>query len=236
MYQEAGTYWADAPIRGADTAQAVVVAPKDASGRTIHVILEVTDDGQPPLTAYRRVIVKVSGRPKPTPEEAYLLTPITKLSGPASETGKWTFYRGINLNGPAIEIDGNRWAGDSAPNFVCKDRRLNSPHIVLRPPTDTARTAMIHSFRWDTRASLAMTHVPPGTYAVYVYVWEDNNRETLTFSLNGRVVVRHYNTGVAGEGRRLGPWAVTVTDGAIKLTSTGGAANVSGIEVWRKSP
>jgi hypothetical protein len=31
--------------------------PADAAGKTIHVILEATDDGDPPLTRYRRIIV-----------------------------------------------------------------------------------------------------------------------------------------------------------------------------------
>jgi len=33
--------------------------PKDAGGKSIHVILEVTDNGSPSLAAYRRVIVSV---------------------------------------------------------------------------------------------------------------------------------------------------------------------------------
>jgi len=37
--------------------------PKDASGRTIHVLLEVVDTGNPPLVAYRRVVLTVSGKP-----------------------------------------------------------------------------------------------------------------------------------------------------------------------------
>ncbi|HEV7221997.1 MAG TPA: PSD1 and planctomycete cytochrome C domain-containing protein, partial [Pirellulales bacterium] len=36
-----------------------------------------------------------------------------------------------------------------------------------------------------------------------------------------------------GHWDKLGPWFVDVTDGAITLTSRGGAANFSGIEVWR---
>ena len=37
VYREAGSYWADAPIRGGESARAVVTVPKNASGRTIHV-------------------------------------------------------------------------------------------------------------------------------------------------------------------------------------------------------
>ena len=209
VYKEAGTYWDEAPIREANAAKAVVTVPKNASGRTIHVILEVVDNGKPALTAYRRVILKVKGKPVEVPAEArwderLLDTPITKLSDPAPKTGKWAFYRGINLNGPAIEIDGNKWEGDNAPNFVCKDRAVNSPNALLRPPTNEARAKMIHSFRWNRQAKITLTRVRDGNYAVYAYVWEDNNPETFSISLEGKEVVRDYYSGQEGQWRRIG--------------------------------
>src|SRR6185369_15888074 len=36
---------------------ATVHVPPDAAGETLHVVLAVTDTGQPPLTRYRRAIV-----------------------------------------------------------------------------------------------------------------------------------------------------------------------------------
>ncbi len=237
MYQEAGSYPKPIDIQGAHTVEAALTIPHNASGRTIHVILEVIDNGKPVLTAYRRVIVNVRGKMVEVPPPAgslehYLRTPITQLSGPPVSTGTWKFYRGVNLNGPAITIDGNSWEGDDAKNFVCKNRALNSPNIRLRPPTDAARAKMIHSFRWDQRPSLKMTSVPRGKYAVYAYVWEETSPETLTISLEGKVVERDYDSGEAGEWRRLGPWIITVADGTIEITSRGGAANFSGVEVW----
>ncbi len=238
VYQEAGSYWAEAPIRGDNSARAVVTTPEEASGRTIHVILELVDAGKPPLTAYRRVILKVSGEPVKAPIEVrplaeYLSTPIEKLSGPPAETGKWKFYRGINLNGLAITIDGNRWQGNDASNFVCNDRAIDNPSVVLRPPTNEARAKMIHSFRWNRRVQIKVTRVPRGKYAVYAYLCEDNNPETFSISLQARVVARDYNSGHEGQWRRLGPWVTTVADGGISITSSGGAANFSGIEIWQ---
>ncbi|MBL7038241.1 MAG: DUF1593 domain-containing protein [Pirellulaceae bacterium] len=240
VYREAGGYWADAHIQGADNADAILTVPNNASGRTIHVILEVTDAGKPPLTAYRRIILKVSGKPVQPPPgvigvEENLTTPVTKLEGPPAKTGPWRFYRGININGPAIEIDGNRWGGDDAKDFVCKDRSLNSPHVPLRPPTDPARTKMIHSFRWDRNASLSITNVPNGTCAVYAYVWEETSPETLTIRLNDRIVQRNYNSGITGQWRRIGPWVTDINDGKITITASGGAANFSGIEIWQRA-
>ena len=53
---EAGTYAQDITITGSDTSRATVQVPADAAGTYFHVICEVTDDGSPKLTAYRRII------------------------------------------------------------------------------------------------------------------------------------------------------------------------------------
>lgn len=47
-------------IEHADSARATLAIPEATSSGDIHVILEVTDDGVPSLTAYRRVIVTVT--------------------------------------------------------------------------------------------------------------------------------------------------------------------------------
>ena len=240
VYAEAGTYWAEAPISGATKPEATVSVPRDAAGRTIHVILEVTDTGNPPLTAYRRAILRVSGRPVSPPPGAFgvpeaLRRPVTRLEGPPRATGPWRFYRAVNINGTPLEIDGNRWEGEDAPNYRCDGRALNSPHVSLRPPTDPQRAKMIHSFRWGRKVEVTLTHVPEGSYAVYVYVWEETNPTTFTLRLDGRVVQRDYYSGTRGQWRRLGPWTTRVRDGTIRLAARGGDANLSGIEVWQKA-
>jgi len=57
VHPESGTYGGPAAIRNHDQPQAELFVPADAAGTTIHAILQVTDDGQPPLTHYRRVVV-----------------------------------------------------------------------------------------------------------------------------------------------------------------------------------
>jgi hypothetical protein len=55
-----GTYPGKISLPNTNAAQVKVLIPKDAvSGQTIHVILEVTDNGSPSLTAYQRVIITV---------------------------------------------------------------------------------------------------------------------------------------------------------------------------------
>ena len=46
-------------------------------------------------------------------------------------------------------------------------------------------------------------------------------------------MVHDFDSGPAGTWKKLGPWRVVVDRGAIRLTTRGGAANLSGIEIWK---
>lgn len=60
QYVEAGTYKNPILINSPDSKKASFTVPNDAkSGETIHIILEVTNSGTPPLTRFQRVILKV---------------------------------------------------------------------------------------------------------------------------------------------------------------------------------
>jgi hypothetical protein len=60
QYHEADTYEGEVTILNADKPQATLTVPEDAdAGKTIHVVCEVTDDGTPALTRYRRVVITV---------------------------------------------------------------------------------------------------------------------------------------------------------------------------------
>ncbi len=58
-YREAGNsvYWLN--VENEDDAAASFTAPSMGFPQTLHFILAVTDDGEPALTRYKRVIVKV---------------------------------------------------------------------------------------------------------------------------------------------------------------------------------
>ena len=59
-YPEAGSYKKLIKIDGAENSHgAYIVAPKVAKEETIHIILKVTDKGEPQLSRYKRIIVKV---------------------------------------------------------------------------------------------------------------------------------------------------------------------------------
>jgi hypothetical protein len=60
QYQEADTYEGAVEIRSLKEQKASFIVPDDAlPGETIHIICEVTDDGNPALTRYQRIIITV---------------------------------------------------------------------------------------------------------------------------------------------------------------------------------
>lgn len=59
FYQETSSYVGEVKIKNAGSSVATVAIPSDASGKNLHVILELHDDGSPNLYAYRRVIINV---------------------------------------------------------------------------------------------------------------------------------------------------------------------------------
>jgi len=63
QYREPGSYKGTVDIRNAGKPEASFVVPNDvANGETAHIICEVTDNGDPTLTRYQRVIVEFSKR------------------------------------------------------------------------------------------------------------------------------------------------------------------------------
>jgi hypothetical protein len=56
----AGAYLAKPAMKTADAAEVTMVLPPNAVS-DLHVVPEVTDAGQPPLTSYRQVVVRIIG-------------------------------------------------------------------------------------------------------------------------------------------------------------------------------
>jgi hypothetical protein len=59
FYKEPGSYKGSVEIPNATGQQAKLVIPEDARGKSIHIILEIHDNGTPNLYAYRRLIIYV---------------------------------------------------------------------------------------------------------------------------------------------------------------------------------
>jgi len=57
---EAGTYTGTVNILNNDSNKITINIPSNSGGKNFHVICEVTDNGSPQLTSYRRIIVELT--------------------------------------------------------------------------------------------------------------------------------------------------------------------------------
>jgi len=146
-----------------------------------------------------------------------------------------TFLRALNLNGPALEIDGRKWEGTNAANFSVAGKFFENQSVALKPATDQARARMIRSSVWGDKVDVTLAAVPEGAYQIFLYVWEDTINEQFNLLVNDQLVLERFNSGTAGAWKKLGPWRTTSRDGQLKVsarTPSHGAANLSGLEVW----
>ena len=148
-----------------------------------------------------------------------------------------TFHRAINLNGPALTIDGRAWeAGGGAKDFKFQGKTFENQNVPLKPAAAAAKAQMIRSSVWGEKVSLEFSGVPAGACQVFLYVWEDNNNEKFSVLVNDKVAVEGFNSGTAGMWKRLGPFAAESNVGRLTVAARGGAdyaaANLSGVEVW----
>ena len=84
-------------------------------------------------------------------------------------------------------------------------------------------------------AEVAVANVPPGTYEVSIWTWEDTLVESFGVNMEGAPVdgLGRVST-VPGEWRILGPFTTDVNDGTLNIESTDtGAANFSAIKIDR---
>ncbi|MEZ5302018.1 MAG: c-type cytochrome domain-containing protein [Verrucomicrobiales bacterium] len=147
------------------------------------------------------------------------------------------FRRAINLNGPALQIGGQRWeAEDAAPGFAAPGmQRFENQNVPLDGDPEAALAQMLRSSVWNSAGKnrIVWRGLAAGSYQVALYVWEDNDPQTYDISLNGSVVASGVESGPGGSWARLGPWKAEVAAGGeIVLESRGGHANWSGVEIW----
>ena len=59
FYKEPSSYRGSVSIKKSSSVSCTVATPSNASGNSVHIILEIHDNGSPNLYAYRRVIINV---------------------------------------------------------------------------------------------------------------------------------------------------------------------------------
>ena len=96
------------------------------------------------------------------PVTVQVLAMLMACAQASSETPRAEFFRGINLNGPPVVIDGHKWEGGDSKNLETRDQAFENQAVPLIPPTDPERARMIRSSRWNGQADMRVTAHPCG--------------------------------------------------------------------------
>ncbi|WP_216327669.1 Ig-like domain-containing protein [Deinococcus aestuarii] len=151
--------------------------------------------------------------------------------------------RAINLGGPATAQD--NFVCSSCPNAVfyeaggAGDVRTNGTPLPLAPGVapvprvlSPEREDLIRSALSRPGGLEVSVPVPSAPYDVYLWVRAED-AAPYDIEMEGRRVAR-FDPGEAGRWDRLGPFRLTVEDGALDVASLGAAtASFSGLELWR---
>lgn len=150
FYDEPSSYDGSVTIQNSASSSAKLEIPEDAGDKSIHIILEVHDDGSPNLYAYRRVIINVplststgmsqeeppAGMPySPFPDKV-VVTKVRHFDNMcwkiAAAGGTWYFENGETDGksgfSSAFDQAGNDWIGNDADRGYNKSANTGGRH------------------------------------------------------------------------------------------------------------
>jgi hypothetical protein len=147
--------------------------------------------------------------------------------GPDVDDAPSCFQQGVNLDGPALTVDGEPWFGSPAAALV----RYADATVLLQPATEQGREDMLRTGFLFQDNSFDFP-VESGSYALLVYVWSAGGGETGTLTIDGdpRDVFRAQSFNGGGPWVALGPYRVEVEQAALQLGATG-TLRVGGFEL-----
>ena len=171
------------------------------------------------------------------------------LQATVSKTGdiaesKKDFVLGVNINGDAVTIDGNKWLSEA--DALSKGMKLLSTveqitkNDTLVPAVDAATSAMLNSCRWmrESPWDLEQT-IANGEYLVYVWVVENaaSNYRSFDIEANGAKIATDIGRLEKNHWAKYGPFPASVSNGKLELKfiPRSGDAHLMGIAIFRKS-
>lgn len=148
------------------------------------------------------------------------------------------FFRGVNLNGPAVTVSGNAWQSSTEAN-VAPGSGLGVSQASTPFPAVTGGLATMMQTAFQLKAGAELS-VPTdnGSYLLFFYAVSPGDEGTpSTFTVQGEepVSASKFRAQAAATGQawaRLGPFRVNVTDGSVRVGVSAGSINVAGLELW----
>jgi dienelactone hydrolase len=146
-YPEAGTCSEVVVLDTPRAAATTVRLPAKAAGQEVHVVLAVTDTGEPPLTRYRRIVITLEPESEPGPELMQYARP------PAEFANRFGNYAPLLPGLPgSVDIAAEQWASR-------RKELLNQWHGLMGPWPDLLERPRLESLSERRDAGLVWRRV-----------------------------------------------------------------------------
>lgn len=134
-------------------------------------------------------------------------------------SGGGSFVKGINFNGGAVTIGGNAWLAESAAGLTLSSVNRTTTSLTPSPAVDTATSSMLNDAIWSSTNLSVDQSIANGSYQLYLWIMENYQSNFRSFNLNLEGVQAAASIGslALGGWAKYGPYAVTVSDGALDL-------------------
>jgi hypothetical protein len=157
--------------------------------------------------------------------------PASGTTGLARPEG--TFVRAVNLDGPAVVLDGNAWdAGAEAENCLAAGQPVEGASAPIKSDADEACARLLRSGYAGDRVRILLGGLPAGACRIYLTVRAAGGGGAVAVAVGGKPVEGAGEV-AAGEWKRLGPWPVEASGGVVEVVVDGGRAAVCGVEAWK---
>jgi hypothetical protein len=234
----AGTYTVKAGVFSSDWQQLYHWSDSVATF-TITNAITVAPTKVPTVAPTKKVTVRPSKTPRPTRTPIPTKTPLPTRTPVPSKTpvatkppAGETFIKGVNLNGPAVTIGGRSWSGSSDTSVVAQKHPFNISWMAFSNTPPEELKQMLGVGYWG--GPISISNLSQGNYSVYIYLREDDGNTSINFFLQGQQVATNVQSGAPGSWQKLGPYKATVdSSGTLTISTTGGAALISGIELYK---
>ncbi len=161
-YQTDGTYGSAISISNGTSATASITVPSNSLGKTMHFVVAVSDNGNPSLTSYRRIILTASNDGTGTP-------PTVSITAPANNSSA-TVGTAVNITATATDADGTVSKVEFYNGSTLLGSDNTSPYVFAWTPTATGSysiTAKATDNAGNTTTSSVILITVKGTRSPY---------------------------------------------------------------------
>jgi hypothetical protein len=170
------------------------------------------------------------------------------LSPPVKCTLMGTFQSAVNLNGPAVELNGQSWLSNagalvSGMKLTNTQTASTSPALPIYPAPDPLTRTLVSSqilrLSDTNNSELAVAYpVPNGTYDIFFSLVEGQTAYSrdVRVSIEGIVVARGIGDMALGEWVNYGPYRAIVSDGILNLVfvdETKGSPKIANFSIYQ---